>query len=87
MATIRINVDENIKNAADSLFAQLGLDTPTAIRMFLNSAIEHNGLPFKTEDETPGPELLKTIEDIRLNQNLHGPFNTVEEAMVSLLED
>ena len=46
MATIQIRVDENTKAAADSLFSSLGLDTSTAVRIFLVKALEHNGIPF-----------------------------------------
>ena len=35
MATIQIRVDDGMKWAADSLFTALGLDTSTAVRMFL----------------------------------------------------
>jgi DNA-damage-inducible protein J len=87
MVTIHVNIDENIKNAADSLFSRLGFDTSTAVQMFLNAAIENNGLPFETEYKKPTQELLDTIEDIKLNRNLYGPFDTVEEAMKSMLED
>ncbi len=46
MATLQIRVDDNLKKEADALFAGLGLDTSTAIRIFLNAAIEHAGIPF-----------------------------------------
>jgi addiction module RelB/DinJ family antitoxin len=46
MATIQIRVDDNTKTAIDSLFASLGLDTSTAVRMFLTASLEHDGLPF-----------------------------------------
>lgn len=45
-ATIQVRVDAEIKKAADDLFTELGLDTPTAIRMFLSKAVQLNGLPF-----------------------------------------
>jgi DNA-damage-inducible protein J len=46
MATIQVRVDENTKVAIDSLFSGLGLDTSTAVRMFLMASLEHDGLPF-----------------------------------------
>ena len=46
MATIQIRIDDDIKTAADSLFNNLGLDTSTAIRMFISAAIARDGLPF-----------------------------------------
>ena len=44
MATIQIRVDDNIKAAADSLFSSLGLDTSTAVRMFLSAALLNDGM-------------------------------------------
>lgn len=45
-ATVQVRVDADIKKAADTLFYELGFDTPTAIRMFLSKAVQLNGLPF-----------------------------------------
>ena len=44
--TIQVRVDDNLKESADSLFASLGLDTSTAVRMFLVAAMETGGIPF-----------------------------------------
>jgi addiction module RelB/DinJ family antitoxin len=46
MATIQIRIDDSIKAAADSLFADLGLDTSTAVRMFISAALNSQGIPF-----------------------------------------
>jgi DNA-damage-inducible protein J len=46
MATIQIRIDDTIKMAADSLFTSLGLDTSTAVRMFIAASLENNGFPF-----------------------------------------
>ena len=90
MATIQIRVDDNMKAEADSLFAVLGLDTSTAVRMFIAAAIEHDGIPFKikrTGGRRPNAELREAMEDSRLGRNLHGPFATAEEAVRSMLEE
>ena len=90
MATIRVRVDDNMKAAADSLFASLGLDTSTAVRMFISAAIDHDGIPFavrRANGRKPNAELREAMEDARLNRNLCGPFDTAEEAMRSMLED
>ena len=44
---IQVRVDDEFKKEVDSLFADLGFDTPTAIRIFLKQAIEWRGLPFE----------------------------------------
>jgi DNA-damage-inducible protein J len=44
--TIQVRVDDNLKDSADILFSSLGLDTSTAIRMFLIASMEAGGIPF-----------------------------------------
>ena len=87
MATIQVRLDDVIKTEADSLFASLGLDTSTAVRMFIMESLDKYGLPFASKRRKPKPDLLEALEDVRLRRNLHGPFDTVEEAMKSMLED
>lgn len=53
MANIQIRIDDATKKAADLLFNSLGLDTSTAVRMFISSAIDHNGLPFEVRKAKP----------------------------------
>ncbi len=49
MATTNINirVDTELKQAAEELFKDLGLNMSSAINMFLKSAISHDGIPFE----------------------------------------
>jgi len=45
-ALIQVRVDKDLKNDIDELFSNLGLDTSTAIRMFLKQVERRRGLPF-----------------------------------------
>lgn len=87
MTNIQVNIDETTKTAIDSLFTSLGLDTSTAVKLFFNKVLEINGLPFAVKHLTPNDDFFEAIEDSRSRRNLVGPFNTVGEAMQSLLED
>ena len=40
-ANINVRVDSSLKQAAESLFSDLGLNMSTAITMFLKSAVSH----------------------------------------------
>jgi DNA-damage-inducible protein J len=53
MATIQVRIDNSIKSAADALFASLGLDTSTAMRMFLAASIDARGIPFEVRKSHP----------------------------------
>lgn len=61
MATINVRVDDATKNAAAKLFSELGLDTSTAINMFLRQAILHDGIPFAIEK--PNATTIAAIEE------------------------
>lgn len=43
---IQVRVDGELKRQADALFQNLGMDTPTAIRVFLKQSISRRGMPF-----------------------------------------
>lgn len=55
MATINLNVrtDKDIKDRAELIFNDLGLNMTTAINMFLRTAIRENGIPFTLRLDTP----------------------------------
>jgi len=41
-----VEVDEDLKNTADDLFNALGLDTETAVNIFLAASVREMGIPF-----------------------------------------
>ena len=43
---LQVRLDDKLKTEADSVFFSMGLDTSTAIRMFLTVAVETRSLPF-----------------------------------------
>lgn len=90
MPTIHVRVDQATKSEADALFGDLGLDTPTAVRMFLAASLENDGFPFQVKrvpENQPSAGLLEAIEDVRLKRNLYGPFPNAAAAIKSMLED
>ena len=56
MATslLQVRVEDSLKDEAAKVFERLGIDTSTAVRMFLKRAIMENGIPFRmTLPKTP----------------------------------
>ena len=56
MATslLQVRVEDSLKDEAAQVFEKLGIDTSTAVRMFLQRAIMENGIPFRmTLPKTP----------------------------------
>ncbi len=44
---IQIRVDDQLKREVTDIYEQLGLDLPTAIRMFLKKSVVTRGIPFE----------------------------------------
>ena len=56
MATslLQVRVEDSLKDEAAQVFERLGIDTSTAVRMFLKRAVMENGIPFRmTLPKTP----------------------------------
>ena len=89
MATLQLRLDDDLKKSADALFPSLGMDTSTAVRIFLNAAVEYGGIPFEVRSRKRSltGELAETFADVTAGRNLHGPFATGEEAVASMLAD
>ena len=55
MATTNLNIrtDKAIKDQAEEIFNELGLNMTTAINIFLRTAIREHGIPFELKLEVP----------------------------------
>jgi DNA-damage-inducible protein J len=43
---LQVRIEDALKDDAARVFEQLGIDTSTAVRMFLKRAVLENGIPF-----------------------------------------
>jgi DNA-damage-inducible protein J len=92
--TVQARVDEQLKAEADEVFRRIGLDTSTAVRMFLTKAVAVRGLPFDARDEPvtldgmtldiTESELARAVADALVNRDLRGPFATASELVADL---
>ena len=48
-ASLHVRVDSKLKSDAEKIFSDIGLNTSTAINIFLKQAVNSGGLPFKLE--------------------------------------
>lgn len=87
MGTLQVRLDDELKQKADNLFLSLGLDTPTAVRIFLKASLEHNGIPFSVVHGRSKRDLMQAADDVRTGKNLHGPYNDAESAVRAMMED
>lgn len=50
-SVLQIRVDDSLKEQAVALFDRLGLDLPTAVRIFLKKAVSEDGVPFDLKEK------------------------------------
>ena len=51
MANLQIRIDENLRTQAQTVATSMGLDLPSAVRLFLTQMVRENGLPFRPQAE------------------------------------
>ena len=78
---IHVNVDENLKEEAEQLFDDLGLNMTSAITIFLKQSINEQAIPFMINKGNK--ETLQALKDIK-EGNVHGGFSSVEDLMEDL---
>ncbi len=86
-ANINIRIDKNLKEQFDNLCEELGVTMSSLINIFIKRAVREQGLPFALSIRDYNKETQKAIEDAEKGIGLHGPFDTVEEMMKSILKD
>jgi DNA-damage-inducible protein J len=84
---VQSRVDPAIKREADTILAGLGLDGPTAVRMFYAAIVNHEGIPFDVRQPRFNRETEEAIQDALHRRNLRGPFATPAEALAAALKD
>lgn len=65
MATTNLNIrtDKAVKDQAEEIFNELGLNMTTAINMFLRTAIREHGIPFELKLDVPNEKTVAAIEE------------------------
>jgi len=78
-----IRLDSEVKEQAQQVFNNLGMDMTTAINIFLRQAIQYQGLPFDVRlDENR--KLLQVLTDLDQNRNMSQSFESVSDLMEDL---
>ena len=62
-ANINIRTDLCIKEEAESLFEDLGLNMTSAITMFLVQSIKSQSIPFEIKRETPNNITIRALKE------------------------
>lgn len=65
VTNLNIRTDKAVKEAAESIFAELGMNMTTAINIFLRQTIRENGIPFSLKLNTPNEITMAAIAEGR----------------------
>ena len=86
--SMNIRMDKSIKEQAQELFAEFGLDMTTAINMFLRQSIREHRIPFELRINIPNEDTLEAIREVqqmKKNPSLGKSYNNVDDMMKELL--
>ena len=77
-----MRVDRDLKKEMDEIFNSLGLDTSTAIRMFLKQVERRRGLPFDVVIPSKIPLEYESLSRVQLDAELDEGLADLSEGCV-----
>lgn len=92
LATTNINVriDKDLKQSAESLFNDLGLNMSSAITMFLKTAVSYDGIPFEVKRMTPNSKTIAALAEYKAmkeNPSSYKRYDSFDEMIDEVLSD
>lgn len=92
MATknITVRVDAELKQNAEKLFSDLGLNMSSAINMFLKNSVNYNGIPFEVRKLTPNAETkaaLAEYGEMKNNPKKYKRYSSFDDALSEVFQD
>ena len=84
MSVLQIRIEEDLKKQVSDLFESLGMDIPTAVRIFFKRALVENGIPFEVKGmpsptKQDGLNLLAALHEAQRQAHEHGVDNLSEK--------
>ena len=88
-ATINVRVNAQTKQRAEALFRQLGLTMSSAVSLFLNKAIEEEGIPFevKLSPNAASRAAMAEMRDMEAHPERYPRYATFSDVMKDVLAD
>jgi DNA-damage-inducible protein J len=84
--SVSFRIDSDLKDQADELFAQLGLNITTAFNIFLRQSVREGRIPFDISLKMPNAETIAAMREVE--QLAKDPkaksYLTAEEALRDL---
>lgn len=89
-SAINVNVPSDVKDEANKLFNDLGLNMSTAINIFLKRAIYERGIPFEIKGPKPTKEFLEALQELEYMEahpQEYKSYSNISELKEALLSD
>ncbi len=67
---VTIEMDKEMKQQADELFQDLGLNLSSAVIIFIKQALREQAIPFVVSKNMPNAETIEAIEETRSMYNV-----------------
>ena len=85
-SNLNIRIDKEVKEQAEQLFAELGLNMTTAVNLFLRTAIRKHGIPFDLILDEPNETTVAAIEEGKrlLNDPFSSKYSSMEDLKAAL---
>ena len=88
MATTNLNIrtDKAIKEQAEEIFNELGLNMTTAVNIFLRTAVREHGIPFELKLDVPNETTIAAIKEGRslMNDPSAPRYSSMDELKATL---
>jgi len=86
LSNVSFRIDTDIKNQADKLFADLGLNMTTAFNIFLRQSVREGSIPFQITVNTPNAETIAAmLEAVKIASDPSVKrYSDIEEALREL---
>ena len=69
MKTLQIRLPEGLRDKADAVLADMGLDLPIAVRLYLTKIVQTRSIPFALEAPAMRVEAIDVDEEIQADMN------------------
>ncbi len=81
MTNLNVKIEKAIKEQAEEIYKELGLNMTTAINMFLRSTIREHGIPLNLKLDVPNDKTIAAIEEGKklLNDSNTRGYSNIED--------
>jgi addiction module RelB/DinJ family antitoxin len=79
-SSVQVRLDEDLKRDAEAIFENIGVDAPTAIRMFFKKVVATRSIPFSLEET---PYTFTKVEEVEIMQAAEESYNPANTAAVT----